>query len=38
MLRKTLSTLLIVTAAMLAMPAVVYAQDASVEQSKKKPL
>ncbi len=35
MLKKTLSTILIVTAAMLATPFVVYAQDASVAQSKK---
>ena len=35
MLKKTLSTIPIVTAAMLATPAVVYAQDASVAQSKK---
>ena len=35
MLKKTLSTIVIVTAAMLAMPAVVHAQDASVAQSKK---
>jgi pimeloyl-ACP methyl ester carboxylesterase len=35
MLKKTLSTILIVTAAMLATPAVVYAQDASVVQPKR---
>ena len=35
MLYKTLPTLLIVTAAMLAMPTVVFAQDAPVAQSKK---
>ena len=35
MLKRTLSTILIVTAAMLAMPAVVFAQDAPVDQSKK---
>ena len=35
MLKKTLSTILLVTAAILATPAVVHAQDASVAQSKK---
>ena len=35
MLKKTLSTLLMVTAALLATPAVIYAEDASVAQSKK---
>jgi hypothetical protein len=35
MLKKTLSTILIVTAAMLAMPAVIFAQDAPVDLSKK---
>jgi pimeloyl-ACP methyl ester carboxylesterase len=35
MLKKTLSTLLIFTAAMLATPVVVHARDASVAQSKK---
>ena len=35
MLKKILSTILIVTAAMLATPAVVYAQDAPVAHSKK---
>ena len=35
MLKKTLSTLLIVTAAMLATPVVVHARDVSVAQSKK---
>ena len=35
MLKKTLSTVLMVTAAMLAAPAVVYAQDTSVALSKK---
>ena len=35
MLKKTLSTVLIVTASLLAAPAVVYAQDASAAQSKK---
>ena len=35
MFKKTLSTLLIVTAAMLATPSVVFAQDASIAQSNK---
>ncbi len=35
MLKKTLSTVLIVTAALLAAPAVVHAQDTSAAQSKK---
>lgn len=35
MLKKTLSTILIVTATLIALPAVVHAQDASAAQSKK---
>ena len=35
MIKKTLSTILMVTAAMLSTPAVVYARDATVAQSKK---